>query len=258
MVEYHFNAELAARYGVDGAILLHSMAFWISKNRANGRHLHEGRYWTYNTLEALTKLFPFWTRRQLERIINKLREQGALLVGSFSEDKTDRTRWYSLSDDVLAAYGESAPPISPNREMHFTEPGQPYHETVKSNKGTVTYQLDTTPHSPPRKKGGDKELPEESAAVLNGYVTDHPALKEALKLFVDARMELPKAKHSPAAYKALLSRLDRFSGGDDGLKLDMLSLAASSGWITVYEPKARDRPSSGPRVVVDSEGVPEW
>ena len=69
-MEFHFNAELAKQYGVDGAIFLHCMAFWVAKNRANGRHYHEGRYWTYNTLEALSKLFPFWSRRQLERIIN--------------------------------------------------------------------------------------------------------------------------------------------------------------------------------------------
>ena len=65
MTEYHFNVELAQRHGVNGAIFLHAMAFWIAKNQANGRHFHKGRTWTYNSLEALTKLFPFWTRRQL-------------------------------------------------------------------------------------------------------------------------------------------------------------------------------------------------
>ena len=58
MTEFHFNAELAQRYGVDGAIFLHAMAFWVAKNQANGRHFHDGRTWTYNTLEALAKLFP--------------------------------------------------------------------------------------------------------------------------------------------------------------------------------------------------------
>ena len=132
-MEFHFNAELAKQYGVDGAIFLHCMAFWVAKNRANGRHYHEGRYWTYNTLEALSKLFPFWSRRQLERIINGLKEAGALLAGNFSEDRTDRTRWYALADCILEVYGESEPPISRNGEMHFTDRGQPFHETVKCN-----------------------------------------------------------------------------------------------------------------------------
>lgn len=141
MTEYHFNAELAQHHGVNGAIFLHAMAFWIAKNQANGRHFHEGRTWTYNTLEALAKLFPFWTRRQVERIVAKLKEDGVLLTGNFSQDKTDRTVWYALADNVLEVYGLLAPSISPNSEMHFTESGQPFHQTGKCNKETVTDQL---------------------------------------------------------------------------------------------------------------------
>ena len=156
-MEFHFNAELATEYGVDGAIFLHAMAFWVAKNQANGRHFHEGRAWTYNTLEALTKLFPFWSKRQIERITGRLREQGALLSGNFSEDKTDRTLWYALSDAVLETYGLSAPPISPNGEMHFTEPGQPFPHSVKCNKETVTDQLDYIPPIvPPEGDGAPK------------------------------------------------------------------------------------------------------
>ena len=134
MIEYHFRAELATEYGVDGAIFLHCMAFWTAKNRANGRHFHEGRYWTYNTMKALTELFPFWSRRQIERIVAGLKEAKALLTGNFSEDKTDRTLWYALGDQILEAYGEGASPISPNGEMDFTEPCTPFPQTVKCNK----------------------------------------------------------------------------------------------------------------------------
>lgn len=282
MLEYHFNAELARRYSVDGAIFLHSMAFWVAKNRANERHLYEGRYWTYNTLEALTELFPFWSRRQLERIVNKLKDEGALLTGNFSKDKTDRTRWYALSDSVLAIYGEAVfpispngemdftesgqscpdsvkcdkdssacqgeamPPISPNGEMDFTKPGQPCHDSVKCNKDTVTYQIDT-PYSPPEKRRRERktEVPEDSRAILSAYCAGKPELKEALEQFVSVRLENKKAKHSPAAYKAILGRLDRYSGGSDEVKVDMLSLAASGAWITVYPPKPGDKPKQG-------------
>ena len=269
MVEYHFRAELAAEYGVDGAIFLHCMAFWTAKNRANGRHFHEGRYWTYNTMKALTELFPFWSRRQIERIVAGLKEAGALLTGNFSEDKTDRTLWYALGDKVLEAYGEGvppispngemdlpepctpgegAPPISPNGEMDFTEPCTPFPQTGKCIKGTVTYQLNT-PYSPPaekprRRKGEKVELPEASRALLGAWAEGKPeALRAELENFVSVRMEEKKARHTPAAYKAILNRLDRFSGGSDEGMLDMLSLAASRGWITVYPPKTQDKPS---------------
>ena len=180
-MEFHFNAELAKQYGVDGAIFLHCMAFWVAKNRANGRHYHEGRYWTYNTLEALSKLFPFWSRRQLERIINGLKEAGALLAGNFSEDRTDRTRWYALADCILEVYGESEPPISRNGEMHFTDRGQPFHETVKCNKETVTYQI----HPPNPPKGGRR-----GSAELDG------AVKSLLAEYAAGDTELPAQQSS--------------------------------------------------------------
>ena len=242
-MELHFRADLAQRYGVDGAIFLHCLAFWTAKNRANGRHFHEGRYWTYNTRKALAELFPFWSPRQIERITARLKEAGALLAGNFSEDKTDRTLWYALGDSVLEAYGEDPSPISRNGEMHFTERGQPCHETVKCNKETVAYQIDT-PCSPPEKKRGRRgELPEESKTLLAEYIQGAPPeLAEELRNFVRARLEDRRARHSPTAYRAILSRLERFSGGDDRVKLDMLSLAASRGWITVYPPKEGDQP----------------
>ena len=171
MTEYHFNAKLAQRHGVNGAIFLHAMAFWVAKNQANGRHFHEGRTWTYNTLDALTKLFPFWTRRQVERIVAKLKDEGALLTGNFSQDKTDRTVWYALADQVLEVYGLLARPfhrmgkwvlltvvtprrpfhqmvkcISPNRDNHFTRRGNVIRKQL-----LTSYII---PPYPPRGSGG--------------------------------------------------------------------------------------------------------
>lgn len=145
MTEYHFNGELAQKYGVNEAVFLHALAFWVAKNQANGRHLHDGRTWTYNTRAAWVKLFPFWTARQVERITNHLKEEKVLLTGNYSEDKSDRTLWYALADSVLEAYGLLAPTISPNGEMHFTEPGKPFPQTVNCNKETVTNQLNIPP-----------------------------------------------------------------------------------------------------------------
>lgn len=105
MRELSFSIEAARRYGVDGAILLHGMAAWISKNRANQRHFHDGRWWTYNSKAALARLFPFWTEKQLRRIVKALNEEGALLLGSYSDGSLHNTTWYALSDNVLELLG---------------------------------------------------------------------------------------------------------------------------------------------------------
>lgn len=186
MQEYHFNVEAARLYGVDEAIFLHSLAFWIAKNRANKKHLHDGRYWSYNTQAALAELFPFWSRRQIERIIASCKEQGALLTGYFNTDKTDRTTWYTLTDDAQRFYnitetveciapsgamdapqgvgggGVAAPPIAPNGDMHCTEPWDGCHETVECNKETVTYTDKIPPKAPRggRRRKEPKQAPD--------------------------------------------------------------------------------------------------
>ena len=165
MRELSFNVEAARRYGVDGATLLQGMAAWISKNRANERHFHDGRWWTYNSKAALAKLFPFWTEKQLRRIVKNLTDSGALLLGSYSDGSYHNTTWYALSDDVLALLGaedcasEAAEPITcPNGQV--TESTCPNGQVdVPERAGTSGYtsnegntrqsNTNNPPYSPP-------------------------------------------------------------------------------------------------------------
>lgn len=152
MTEYHFNGELAQKYGVNEAVFLHALAFWVAKNQANGKHLHDGRTWTYNTRAAWVKLFPFWTAKQIRRITDHLVEEKAVLTGNFSEDKADRTLWYALADPILEVYSLLAPTICPNGQMHLPERAQPIAQTGNCNKETVTNQL----YIPPTPQGGNE------------------------------------------------------------------------------------------------------
>lgn len=99
MTQYQFDIEEAKQLGVDGAIIVQNLRFWILKNQANGKHFHENRTWTYNSLEAFCTLFPFWSKRQIERILKKLVEQGIVLKSNFNQVKYDRTSWYAFEDE---------------------------------------------------------------------------------------------------------------------------------------------------------------
>src|SRR5690349_5519487 len=69
-MEHAFNTNIAAQYDVNIAILLHNFKFWTFNNLANKRNIYDGLCWSYDTLEALGETFPYWSRRQLERVIN--------------------------------------------------------------------------------------------------------------------------------------------------------------------------------------------
>lgn len=52
MKPHSFNPLLAKEVGIECAILLYNIEFWIEKNKANNKHFYEGRYWTYNSTKA--------------------------------------------------------------------------------------------------------------------------------------------------------------------------------------------------------------
>lgn len=128
---YHFDGAVAEMYGVDGAVFISRLQFWIEKNAANDRHYHAGRYWTYNSLRAMEKLFPFWSRRQIERIVKNLKDKGVLLTANYARDSHDRTLFYALDESKLpispfggdvSPFGDTTPSpfgdnLSPNGEM---------------------------------------------------------------------------------------------------------------------------------------------
>lgn len=118
-MEYSFDVELAKKYGVNEAIIIKNLIFWINKNKANNKHEHEGRTWTYNSMEAWHKLFPFWSVHQIRRILESLIKQQVIITGNYNKITYDRTTWYSLEN--LS--------IWQNRKMDLAESQNGFGET---------------------------------------------------------------------------------------------------------------------------------
>ncbi len=101
MVKYYFAIDYASAYGVDEAIMLENFIWWLRRNKASNINQYDGHYWTFNTRKAYTLLFPFWTERQIYRIIQSLVKQGVLVQGNYNKFKYDRTAWYAVRDETL-------------------------------------------------------------------------------------------------------------------------------------------------------------
>ncbi|MFY9379406.1 MAG: conserved phage C-terminal domain-containing protein [Acutalibacteraceae bacterium] len=120
-MEHSFDIEHAKKYSVDVAIVLKNLQFWIMKNKANNRHFYEGRTWTYNSVKAFAELFPYWTERQLIRILKTMEEKKIIISGNYNKSAYDRTKWYAFFDESI--YLKS--------EIHFTERSNGNTEKVK-------------------------------------------------------------------------------------------------------------------------------
>lgn len=100
-MEYGFNVEIAQKLGVNEAIIIRNFQHWLGKNKANNANFYDGRYWTYNSIGAFCKIFPFWTEHQIRNILKKLTVDGILIKGNFNKNPYDKTIWYSIDEDVL-------------------------------------------------------------------------------------------------------------------------------------------------------------
>jgi Fe2+ or Zn2+ uptake regulation protein len=110
---HSFTIEDAKKYGVECAVILYNFRFWLDKNRANQKNIHDGRVWTYNSAEAFTELFPYLSKSQVYRRLKSLEEEGAILTGNYNAHKYDQTRWYSVNESEYS--------ISENQNDHVTK-----------------------------------------------------------------------------------------------------------------------------------------
>ncbi len=92
-----FNVGIAMDYSPDMAIWLGHLSFWAEKNLAHSKHIHDGLVWSYDTLDSLCEYFPYYSRRQLETIINNSVKEGLVIQGNYNHTSYDRTNWYALT-----------------------------------------------------------------------------------------------------------------------------------------------------------------
>ncbi len=97
---YHaFDVDVAKEYGVDEAIMIANFQFWISHNATNRKNYYDGKFWTFNSYKALSLLFPYFSEKQIRRIVNSLVTNGILITGNYNDREYDNTTWYAFADE---------------------------------------------------------------------------------------------------------------------------------------------------------------
>lgn len=140
-MNHSFNVEVAKDVGILAATIFNNIGFWVDNNRANGRNLHDGKYWTYNSVHAFAEQFPYATESQISGALRKLRDGGYLETGQYCEDQRDRSLWYTLSDKGFKTfYGYAFTPqeesIPLNNEIHPTNSQNTIYTDINPDENT--------------------------------------------------------------------------------------------------------------------------
>ena len=97
-MKHIFDVDIAKRYGVNAAVLLENIGYWIKQQEANETNFYDGRYWMFNSRRAYRELFPYMSERQIATAFEKLIADGLIVTGNYNQVAYDRTLWYALTE----------------------------------------------------------------------------------------------------------------------------------------------------------------
>lgn len=95
--------SLAKAIGLNEAIVLQQIHYWLQLNRNKPSHRHQGKTWCYNSIADWKRdNFPFWSIRTIKRIFSNLRKAELIIVAKLSKDARNRTNWYTIDYKKLS------------------------------------------------------------------------------------------------------------------------------------------------------------
>lgn len=205
MSRHSIDSEIAGRVGLNAAVIFQNINFWIEKNQANRQNLRDGRSWTYNSISAFSKLFPYLSEKQIRTALEKLVNAELIIKGNFNDDRYDRTCWYALGNSNCPN-GQIDPTEMENDT--FSPEGKPSAPEGKSYKNRYKpYQKPNPSHA---KAAVEEEI---SDQILLAYPEDRirgkavclSQIRQAVADGVDAK-DLEKAVRAYATDSAGFTR----------------------------------------------------
>ncbi len=97
-MKHSFEAEIADKYGIEVAVVFDMFCFWINKNEANENNYRDGKYWTFNSAKGFKKIFPYWSEKKIQRILQKMVDEDLIIKGNYNENPWNQTSWYAFGN----------------------------------------------------------------------------------------------------------------------------------------------------------------
>lgn len=117
--------SLAIAVGLNEAIALQQVHYWLNNTKNAGRIDEAGNKWVYNTYEEWREdNFPFWSVDKIQRVFASLKEQGVLIIQQLDAKHRDMKNFYRIDYEKLDNIGLSITQIS-NMDSGKTESSIP-------------------------------------------------------------------------------------------------------------------------------------
>lgn len=96
------DVEFACLIGLNEAIVMQQIHYWLVHNKKENKNYNDGCYWTYNSIKKWQETnFKFWSVETVKRVFAKLEKMELLVSGNYNSDPRDKTKWYTINYDKL-------------------------------------------------------------------------------------------------------------------------------------------------------------
>ena len=168
-MNHSFNVEVATKYGIPHALVLGHIDFMVQKARTNGEKRIEGKYWMRKSVSEFAEMYPYLTKNQVRRAIEKLRDDGLIVSRRFKSNECTKTLWYTVTKEGRKLLGNDKTQTAPEPQRSGTSATPIRHES-QSNTAQLPYGVaqEPTQTAPEPQRSGTDAIP--SIKVLDSVV----------------------------------------------------------------------------------------
>ena len=219
-----FDTDVAQKYGINAAIILQNIAFWVKQNEANGTNFYDGNYWTFNSNRAYQELFPYMS------------------TGNYNKLAYDRTLWYALTQKgkCISHFG--------GMEFPETANGLPQNgEPIPDINANITPDV-TSGKKEERKKNSFDSIIDQYLYPdgMSARFKDCDERRELLQEWLKVR----KAKRAAMTDRAIqmnIDKLDKLAHESRMSVVEYLSEVIRRGWAAFYAIKNTQSIQTAPK-----------
>ena len=110
---HSLNVKVAEVVGVNKALLLQYIEFWVEKNRANDVGIYEGKAWVYHTANGFAQIFPYMKPNTICKYLIELENDGYIVSmknPDKSKNRNNQTKFYTLTQkyfEIMASKNQN-------------------------------------------------------------------------------------------------------------------------------------------------------
>ena len=103
--EIRGRMSVAMEVGVEAAILLEDIYYWVNHNRERQHNFNEGYYWTVNSYQDFVNRFPCFSVGKIKRLLAQLKTAGFIEARHYRNyDPRNRSLWYRTTQKTAEHY----------------------------------------------------------------------------------------------------------------------------------------------------------